>query len=74
MAGLSLRNLSEDFTHATTRNQTKLSLICCVYKVTAKEHGRGPTFLVASVVLPVYLVVNTEEHATGRGRPYTGTQ
>lgn len=36
------------------------------YKVIAKGHGRLPSFLFAS---PVYLIVNTDKYATGRGGP-----
>lgn len=32
-------------------------------------HGTLPTFLFASPILPVYLVVSTEEYAAGRGGP-----
>lgn len=39
------------------------------YKVIAKGHVRLPTFLFGSPILAVYLVVNTEEYATGRGGP-----
>lgn len=35
------------------------------YKVIAMGHGRLPTFLFASPILPVYLVVSTEEYVQG---------
>lgn len=65
---LSLTRLSEASPlqkHAIKQNYP----LFVAYKVIAKGHGRLPTFLFASPILPVYLVVNTEEYATGRGGP-----
>ena len=60
MVALSLTRLSE----ASLLQNDKIKQndpVFVAYTVIAKGHGRLPTFLFACAVLPVYLVVNTEE-------------
>lgn len=68
MAALSLTRLSEASPLQKHRIKQNYPLFVA-YKVIAKGHGRLPTFLFASLALPVHLIVSTEEYAAGRGGP-----